>query len=204
MKEFWNERYSAEKYVFGTNPNAYFKSKIDQLKPGKLLLPAEGEGRNAVYAAKIGWNVTAFDISEQAKVKAELLAKRNDVTIKYEVGKIENLSYSQGYFDTIGLIFFHLSPEKRLETHRKIWSLLKPGGTLIFQGYDIEHAIYREKYGSIGGPHHESLMYTESEVVTFFADSQVIESHTADTELYEGESHTGLSRVINMTLLKVI
>ena len=61
MKEFWNERYSQEAYAYGTEPNAFFKSRIDQLSPGKLLLPAEGEGRNAVYAATKGFEVSAYD-----------------------------------------------------------------------------------------------------------------------------------------------
>ena len=75
MKAFWNENYGNKEYIYGTKPNVFFKEQLDKLKPGKILLPAEGEGRNAVYAASKGWSVTAFDISEIVHKKALQLAK---------------------------------------------------------------------------------------------------------------------------------
>ncbi|HRP00579.1 MAG TPA: hypothetical protein PLN54_14190, partial [Flavobacteriales bacterium] len=66
MKEFWDERYGAEEYAYGTAPNAWFAEQLKGLMPGSLLLPAEGEGRNAVPAARLGWKVTAFDLSERS------------------------------------------------------------------------------------------------------------------------------------------
>ena len=53
MKEFWNERFSSEEYIYGTEPNLFFKSELDKRTPGDLLMPAEGEGRNAVYAVNL-------------------------------------------------------------------------------------------------------------------------------------------------------
>ena len=70
MKEFWNDRYAKETYVYGTSPNAFFKEQLRLLDVGTILLPAEGEGRNAVYAAKLGWDVYAFDYSAHAHHKA--------------------------------------------------------------------------------------------------------------------------------------
>jgi len=74
MKDFWNERYDEESYAYGNSPNVFFKQQLDKLKVGSLLLPAEGEGRNAVYALSWGWEVLAFDFSESAMVKAKKLA----------------------------------------------------------------------------------------------------------------------------------
>ncbi len=85
MKEFWNDRYSSEEFIYGKEPNKFFKSEIDKLLPGKLLLPCEGEGRNAVYAAKLNWTVDAFDQSEKGKEKCEALADENNVSINYTV-----------------------------------------------------------------------------------------------------------------------
>ena len=70
MKEMWDQRFSGDEYVYGTEPNLFFKEKLEGLKPGKLLLPAEGEGRNAVFAARLGWQVKAVDYSVQARMKA--------------------------------------------------------------------------------------------------------------------------------------
>ena len=74
--DFWNERFGKEEFIYGTEPNQFFKEQLQNLEIGTLLLPAEGEGRNAVYAATQGWEVSAFDISEQGRVKAIFLAKQ--------------------------------------------------------------------------------------------------------------------------------
>ena len=70
MKEFWNQRYQNEEYVYGKEANVFFSEQLQKLEPSTLLLPAEGEGRNAVFAAKLGWEVTGLDYSEEAKKKA--------------------------------------------------------------------------------------------------------------------------------------
>ena len=71
MNNFWNERYSAHEYAFGTEPNVFFAGELRKLpRPGHILFPCEGEGRNAVYAAEQGWTVEAFDLSEMGKRKA--------------------------------------------------------------------------------------------------------------------------------------
>ena len=75
MKNFWDERYKAKTYVYGKEPNQYFAEKLRELEPGKILLPAEGEGRNAVFAARQGWEVSAFDSSSEGRKKAFLLAE---------------------------------------------------------------------------------------------------------------------------------
>ena len=59
--EYWNQRYSNAKYVYGEEPNQFFATQLSALKAGSLILPCEGEGRNAVYAASLGWTVDAFD-----------------------------------------------------------------------------------------------------------------------------------------------
>jgi hypothetical protein len=86
MKAFWDERYAAKEYAYGTTPNLFFKEKIEKIeKRGLALFPAEGEGRNAVYAAQLGWKVEAFDISDSGQRKALALAKEKEVEIEYSV-----------------------------------------------------------------------------------------------------------------------
>lgn len=64
MKELWDKRYNTDQFIYGTTPNGFLKSELDKLKAGKLLLPGEGEGRNAIYAASRGWSVEAFHTSQ--------------------------------------------------------------------------------------------------------------------------------------------
>ena len=90
MNDFWNDRYSNTDYAYGIQPNDFFKKTITKFKPGKLLLPAEGEGRNAVFASKLGWDVTAFDLSINAKKKAEALAILEKVSINYIIAGFNN------------------------------------------------------------------------------------------------------------------
>ena len=79
--ERWNDRYSNEEFAYGENPNNYLKEQLEKLPAGNILFPAEGEGRNAVFAAKLGWAVSAFDISDKGKKKALQLAAKNNVNI---------------------------------------------------------------------------------------------------------------------------
>ena len=92
-QDFWNSRYQADDYVYGKTPNAFFRSQLDRLTAGNILLPAEGEGRNAVYAATQGWQVTAFDMSREGKRKADALAAERGVPLHYRVGTLDELTF---------------------------------------------------------------------------------------------------------------
>ena len=98
QSNFWDERYSSEEYVYGVEPNQFFKQVLDKIPvPGKLLLPGEGEGRNAVYAAKCGWLVDAYDQSINAQKKALKLAEINDVIINYSVVDLAKFNPQKKY-----------------------------------------------------------------------------------------------------------
>jgi len=105
QQNFWNQRYADEYYVYGTLPNDYLKEKSAELRPGKILLPAEGEGRNAVFMAKLGWEIEAFDQSTAGQNKALLLAEHNDVKISYTISDVKNIHYPENSFDALALIF---------------------------------------------------------------------------------------------------
>ena len=106
---FWNERYVSKEYVYGKEPNTFFKDFIHQKLriPGKLLLPAEGEGRNAVFAALNGYKVTAFDFSTDAKKKAQLLASEKNVSIEYLTSDISSFDFTPETFDVVGFLTPH-------------------------------------------------------------------------------------------------
>jgi hypothetical protein len=120
MKEFWNERYSAKEFAYGEEPNVFFEEKIKDLAVGKILLPAEGEGRNEVAAAQLGWSVYAFDLSQSGKDKALLLAKKKNIQIEYTVGEFSELTYPPQYFDAIGLIYAHFPASLKSRYHKTL------------------------------------------------------------------------------------
>ena len=94
-KDFWNSRYSEKEFAYGTDPNEFFKEQIDKIIPGRAIFLGEGEGRNAVYAAKLGWQVDAVDFSSSAKDKALKLAKENNVKINYVVSDLNDYDFKR-------------------------------------------------------------------------------------------------------------
>lgn len=196
MKEFWNERYSADEYAYGEEPNAYFKEQLIKLKPGRILLPAEGEGRNAVFAATLGWDVFAFDMSEQGKLKALRLAQKNNVNIKYEVCELENISLEKESFDVIALIYAHFPPAVKSAYYRKLSDYLKKDGTFIMEAFARKHAEFQKVNPTAGGPRNLEMLCSLEELESDFTGFQCIELAEQETELTEGNGHLGKAAVI--------
>ncbi len=191
MKSFWEERYSREEFAYGTLPNKFFKEQIDKIKPGKLLLIGEGEGRNAVYAAKLGWVVDALDFSEEAKKKALRLAEINNVFINYDVENLDNFVPQKDFYDAAGLIFIHLENQLRDKVHTKCIESLKPGGKIILEAFE------KEQFGrKSGGPQNPNLLYTLEDIKTNFSVLRTELLIKDIKNLDEGEFHSGEAAVI--------
>ncbi|PQV48271.1 methyltransferase family protein [Jejuia pallidilutea] len=196
MEEFWNSRYKEKKFAYGKAPNQFFKDTIDNYNlQGSILLPAEGEGRNAVYAAQKGFNVTAFDISVEGKNKAEALASQNNTKISYTIGELHHFNFKHNSFDVIALIYAHF-PKDRLQLHRQLAELVKPNGYIILEGFSKEHLLYREKHPSVGGPANPNLLFTKEEIQHTFKNFEIIRLEQTETVLKEGDYHNGLANVI--------
>ncbi len=196
MKEMWDKRYATESYVYGIDPNSFFKQELETLTPGKLLLPAEGEGRNAVFAAQLGWSVEAFDYSEKAKTKALQLAKKLGQDLKYTVADIGSFQ-SAGAFDCIGLIYAHMPGMHRENYHRKLLEFLNPGGIVILEGFS------KEQLGkNSGGPQMSEMLFSEEELRSDFKAMADIRVLSAEVELDEGTFHKGVASVIRLVARK--
>ncbi|WP_340113203.1 class I SAM-dependent methyltransferase [Maribellus mangrovi] len=107
---FWDERYAAKEYAYGETPNEFVKTQLSKIQPGNILGPAEGEGRNAVYAATQNWKVSAFDPSSEGRKKALQLAKKHNVNIDYRFATYEEVNFQTENFDCIVLIFARMPP----------------------------------------------------------------------------------------------
>jgi 2-polyprenyl-3-methyl-5-hydroxy-6-metoxy-1,4-benzoquinol methylase len=195
--EFWDKRYSEKNFAYGKKPNQYFKQKIDELKPGKLLLPGEGQGRNAVYAAKLGWRVTAIDLSEAAKQRALEFAKENNVKIEYYVTPLEKFNFSENEFDAAALVFTHFPPGVRYEIHSLIIKSLKPGGVLIIEAFSK-----KQINNTSGGPKDLASLNSINELSEDFKDLNILESIEMQVNLNEGPYHQGKADVIRMIVKK--
>lgn len=196
MKTFWNERYRSEDYVYGEAPNAFLASKLAGLKPGKILFPAEGEGRNAVFAAKSGWEVQAFDWSEEGLKKAEKLANKEKVHISYQLGAMEEIHYEPEIFDALGLIFAHFPEANRRVYHQKLSDFLKPGGYLIFEGFSKAHLQFNTENPKAGGPKNEGMLFSLEDIRTDFPDFDWELLEEVNEKLEEGNFHVGEAALI--------
>jgi len=196
MKDTWNDRYSQPAYAYGTEPNQYFKAQLEKLSPRKILFAAEGEGRNAVYAASRGWSVSAFDTSSEGQKKALRLAESKGVEIDYQVGEIQSMDYEAGQFDAIGLIFAHFQADVRSFYHRQLDSLLRVGGVIILEAFSKNNLAHSMKNVRIGGPKDAALLFSIEEVRSDFPNYAIEELSEVETELSEGLYHNGLGSVI--------
>jgi 2-polyprenyl-3-methyl-5-hydroxy-6-metoxy-1,4-benzoquinol methylase len=198
MTDFWNERYAQEEYAYGLQPNVFFKDAIGEIPKGKLLFPAEGEGRNAVFAAQLGYEVYAFDTSKEAKIKADKLAEAYGVTLDYNVGNLEALNYPENYFDAVILIYAHVPAEVRTEFCQHLLHLLKPNGQIIFEGFSQEQLLYTS-----GGPKNSEMLFSESQVKNDFLNVTFDLLTTEVISLDEGKYHQGLGSVVRFKAKKL-
>ena len=202
MKDFWEKQYSNNEFIYGESPNEYLKSRLTNLEKGKILMPAEGEGRNAVYAAKLGWSVSAFDQSNRAKAKAEFLARNNNVTIDYIVSNVEDVDYTSNYFDALALIYAHFHSDMRSEYHQKLTSYLKEDGILILEAFGKQHVNNQKTNPFAGGPKDKEMLYELSSLKLDFKDFDFLEASETKTVLKEGKYHSGKANLIRLFAIK--
>lgn len=202
MKAFWNERYSQVAFAYGEVPNEYLKETLPSLSPGKILFVAEGEGRNAVYAATLGWAVTAFDQSEAGRDKAKVLAQKHDVTIDYLVADMATVLFAENSFDALVLIYAHFPEDKRRAWHQKLASFIKPGGRLILEGFAKQHVKNQHTNAKAGGPKEVGMLYDLEELRNDFPHFDIQEASELNTVLQEGGYHQGTASVIRLFLTK--
>ena len=137
-KDRWNEKYDTEVYLFGEKPIPFLTENIDILIKGKALDVAMGEGRNGVYLATQGFDVTGLDISEKGLEKAHALAAKNNVTIQTKVVDLENIQFEPNSYDLILCTYYM---DRGL--YKKFRDALKPGGMLLIETYNIDYLKYR-------------------------------------------------------------
>lgn len=191
----WNRRFSAPGYLFGTEPNAWLHAHAGAWHGGqRVLCVADGEGRNSVWLAQRGLLVDAFDISEVGVRKARAFARCAGVKVNFAVADIARLQWPASLYDGVAAIFFQFAePQLRARIFAGIVRCLKPGGTLILQGYTPRQL----EYGT-GGPPFASHMYTPELLREAFRELEILELREYEAQLAEGTGHKGQSALIGL------
>jgi SAM-dependent methyltransferase len=189
----WDERYSAEGYAYGTEPNDFLTERVGRLPPGRVLCLGEGEGRNAVWLARQGFEVTAVDASAVGLAKAERLADRHGVRVRTVHADLAHYQIEPGAWDGIVSIFLHLPAGLRARVHRDCVAGLRPGGVLLLEAYTP-----RQLQHGTGGPPSAELMMDADTLRGELAGLDFIELGEREREIREGPFHDGVGAVVQV------
>ena len=195
----WNRRFSAPEYIFGTAPNAFLASKKALLSPGRrALCVADGEGRNSVWLAEQGLEVSAFDISPVGVEKARKLAAERGVMVRHEVAGVYDFAWPEAAFDVVAAIFVQFAdPAMRSFMFERMTRALASGGVLLLEGYTPRQL----EYGT-GGPSRVENLYTAPMLRDAFAALRILELREYDADVTEGTRHSGRSALIDLVARK--
>lgn len=199
MREFWDERYRAEGYIFGIEPNRFLASQASLLAPGQRALAiADGEGRNGVWLAQQGLDVVSTDISPVAVEKARTLAESKGVQVDFRVCDIREWVWPNAEFDVVAAIFIQFAtPDERPAIFHGLKRALRPGGHLILQGYTPQQVEYKT-----GGPSQPENMYTATMLSEAFGDMDILHLREHEEIIEEGTHHSGRSALIDLVARK--
>jgi len=195
----WNKRYSQPGFLFGTDPARFLAENADYLIPGqKALAIADGEGRNSVFMAEKGLDVTATDGSEVAIDKARGLAAARSVTVDYQLADLESWTWPEDAYDLVVAIFIQFAaPAFRDRIFQGMKKALKPGGVLMLHGYRPKQL----EYGT-GGPPIAENMYEVDLLQDAFGDMEILRLEAYDRAVDEGRGHSGMSALIDLIARK--
>lgn len=194
----WDERYSAEHYIYGKEPNLFLKENSGTLPMGNILCLAEGEGRNAVFLARQGYSVTAVDASSTGLKKAQRLAEENEVQVEFIHQDLADFDLGYGQWDGIVSIFCHLPPAIRRNVHSKVVAGLSNNGVLLLEAYTPEQLLH-----GTGGPATAEMTMTAALLSEEFAGLHFSHLDELEREVIEGTHHTGLGAVVQAIARKV-
>ncbi|HZN37365.1 MAG TPA: class I SAM-dependent methyltransferase [Planctomycetota bacterium] len=192
----WNERYAADGFAYGTEPNA-FLAQHAKLLVGPVLSLAEGEGRNAVFLASLGLDVLGIDGSEVGLAKARALAAARGVSIRTEVADLATYEPPEQAFGAVVSISAHLPSVARKRLHGLAERALRPGGIVLLEAYTRAQLAR-----TTGGPKDPDMLMSREELLAEFANCEPMLAREIEREVVEGRFHTGLASVVQFLARK--
>jgi len=194
----WNTKYDQAAYVYGTEPCRWLKMNEENLpRSGHALAIADGEGRNGVYLAGLGLEVTSVDLSSVGLSKAQALAASRQLRIQTIQADLESYPIAPESLQIAVAIYAHLPSAIRRLVHSRIESALQPGGVFLLE------AFHPNQLGrASGGPRDADLLYRVDDILADFPNLSILEAFEGQTQLSEGQGHVGLGYVTRVVLVK--
>ncbi|HMU61210.1 MAG TPA: methyltransferase domain-containing protein [Gemmatimonadales bacterium] len=193
----WDERYASPEYVYGTEPNDFLASVASQIPRGRVLSIADGEGRNGVFLASLGHDVTSVDASAVGLAKAARLAAARGVHLTTQVVDLADYVIEPGAWAGIVSIFVHLPPALRQRVHAQVVRGLAPGGVFILEAYSPDQL----RHGT-GGPSNPELLPTLDALRAELGGLEFTHAAALERDVQEGQFHRGRSAVVQVVARK--
>lgn len=195
----WDQRYSEAGFVYGTEPNDFLAATAERYLPakGEILSLGEGEGRNAVFLARLGFRVTGVNGSAVGLEKARALAEKHGVRIETVVADLGTFDLGIERWDGIVSIWCHTPSELRARLHRSVVAALRPGGVLLLESYTPAQLAYKT-----GGPPTADMLLTLAAAREELAGLDFLDAAEKLREVHEGRHHHGMSAVLQVVARK--
>lgn len=193
----WEQRYGAETYLYGTEPNEFLRANAHVLPAGPTMCLAEGEGRNAVHLAGTGREVHSVDLTEAGVAKTLRLAQQQGVQVAAVVGDLAEFDLGVGRWPAIVSIFAHMPPAVRRDLHARVVNALAPGGVLLLEAYTPAQ-IGR----GTGGPAVPEMTMTLDGLHDELVGLEFLHAMELEREVVEGPGHTGVGAVVQVIARK--
>ncbi|MGG4398366.1 class I SAM-dependent methyltransferase [Paenibacillus thiaminolyticus] len=198
MENPWHERFHSEDYYYGEEANVFIQQQAFRLEAGKKIIAlAEGEGRNAVFLATRGHDVTALDYAESGLLKTKKLAQKHAVHVHTEKVDLLQESVPHEEYDAAIMVFGHFHQEDQRTVLAKLKRAVKPGGIIMLEVYSKEQLHY-----GTGGPRDPGMLYDPEDLLAWCEGHKVIHFFYGEQERVEGKGHTGLAHVIQLVVRK--
>jgi len=195
----WDQRYSQAEFAYGTKPNEFLEANFSHLPKGKVLSIAEGEGRNAIFLAKQGYQVTAVDASLVGLEKAKKFAKEEGVEIEFIHADLRDFDLGENKWEGIVSIFCPLPSEIRKNLYNSLELSLKPSGVFLIEAYRPEQLSY-----GTGGGNSLDVMQNKETLVQELPNLKFTHLVELQREVIEGTFHTGMGAVVQAIGVKEI
>lgn len=194
MKDFWDERYAEDGLAYGEEPNVFLTDVVEQIKPkGKVLVVGDGEGRNGVWLATKGFDVTSVDYSPVAIEKIDKFAKKCGVKINAVCADLNTWEWPQDTYDAVVAIYIHFPSATRAQMHQKMVDALKVGGKIVIEAFNKSQLDYPS-----GGPPVLDMLFSEEELKQDFSKVNIVELYEKIVYLNEGKYHVGDGAVVRL------
>ena len=189
----WDARYSEPGWAFGTEPNDFLREQAHTLPPGRVLCLAEGQGRNAVWLAGLGYDVTAVDVSSVGLEKAQGLARERGVRIETVCADLATFVIEPDAWSGVVSIFAHVESAVRRRIHAAVVAGLAPGGVLLLEAYRPQ-----QLGRGTGGPPEDERMLDLTRLRDELGSLEWVLARELERDIVEGRRHTGIGCVVQL------